>query len=526
MPYRPPNRDDFNHAVWLRRTIRFNNQFDTFIEGVQERAGRARRPDAVRNLGNALNIIIANLYRNHIRDENKFVIIDRSNDGYRAGPYNPLRLNSRCVRAALNYLLGQEPSYLEERGGNYDPVARVGYASRFRATERLVNEVEEIIYQQDKYRAEDARRIIRNTLSDNPQSLIVESFFRDEPLPLIRLRGVKPQRGGPAPLMNFNPTDDTLRMEDNLQSFNRFLSGDHWIDLLIPDSEFKALSRADGDDDGEPDAFGDDEDNRWEFDILARTQLYRVFNNGRFTDGGRFYGGWWQGVPARQRKYLTINWFPTAELDYSNMQIAMLYADEGLELEGDAYAIEDIPQTHRKLVKRTVFKIINADGQIRAPLRAALPQGWEWNAILEAVREKHRPIARYFGTGEGVRLQKRDADIAEEVMLTMKAEGTLVLPIHDSFVVEEGRQGRLREVMVEAYERHLRHRILVDDDETLFSTILPADADELVALGVRDYEEWIDQIEEQPGYANYRQRRSDFITLRGEAWGQNHRWHR
>ncbi|ESZ53296.1 hypothetical protein X731_02085 [Mesorhizobium sp. L2C054A000] len=307
-------------------------------------------------------------------------------------------------------------------------------------------------------------------------------------------------------------------MEANLAAYNGFLLDHHWIDLLVPDHDFHALSRRI---DHEADEFGDEDDRRFDLDILSRNALYRVFNNARFTDGGRFYGGWWQGVPSGLRRHLTINGFPTAELDYSNMQIVMLYADEGLVLEGDAYEIEGIPSTHRKLIKRTVFKIVNADGQIRAARKTELPEGWTWRQLMDAVREKHLPIAKYFGTGEGIRLQKRDADIAETVMLRMKDEGMLVLPIHDSFVVEEGKQGRLREVMIEAYREHLGFEINVDANPTWMEQ-LPARAIEQDQLGVRDLTDWIAEQEQGPEYENYRRRKADFLRVKGDAWGHEH----
>ncbi|WP_457938824.1 hypothetical protein [Mesorhizobium sp. 10J20-29] len=309
-------------------------------------------------------------------------------------------------------------------------------------------------------------------------------------------------------------------MEANLLAYNQFVSQHHWIDILIPDRDFDALSR---NVDDERDEFGDEDDGRWEL-MLGRNQLYRVFNNGRFTDGGRFYGGWWQGVPSRLREHLTINWYPTSELDYSNMQIAMLYSDSGLQLEGDAYEIDGIPPTHRKLIKRTVFKIINAAGQIRAPLRTQLPDGWTWNQLMEAVREKHRPIEHRFGTGIGIQLQKRDADIAESVMLTMMAEGILVLPIHDSFVVEEGRQQRLREVMIQAYNDHLGHGIDIDANVTWLGR-LPQEIHVMEELGVRGPEDVLAEQEMQPEYANYRERRAAFLRERGEHWGHTHHFH-
>ncbi|WP_394886807.1 hypothetical protein ACG873_19390 [Mesorhizobium sp. AaZ16] len=468
-----------------------------------------------------MSVILANLYFSHVRDENRYVAIDRSNDGYPHGIYNPLNLNIRATRDSINYLIDANPSYVEVRGGNFDQERGVGYTTRFRASERLIGELEDSLFREEHVEELATRGIIRNTLNNNPNNLALAELFQNHNLPLVRLRGEAAAQGQGREFIHFEQTDETRRMEGNLRRFNQFIADHHWLDLLIPDQEFQALSRRNED---ERDEFGDIKDHRSDLDLLFRNQLYRVFNNGRFNEGGRFYGGWWQGVPSHLRRYLTINWYPTAELDYSNMQIAMLYADQRLALEGDAYSIEGIPATHRKLIKRTVLKIINAPGQIRAPRRVELPEGWTWRQIIDAVREKHAPIARYFGTGEGIRLQKRDADIAETVMLRLMDENILALPIHDSFIVEDGRQNRLRQVMVESYHQHLGQDIPVDADETWVET-LPADAPLLDELGVRDLEDWLSETEQGPEYANYRQRRRSFLQLKGEAWGHEHHFH-
>ena len=48
-------------------------------------------------------------------------------------------------------------------------------------------------------------------------------------------------------------------------------------------------------------------------------QVYRVFNNSTFSNGGRFYGAWWIGVPKQYRMHIHIDGKPTVELDYSNL---------------------------------------------------------------------------------------------------------------------------------------------------------------------------------------------------------------
>jgi hypothetical protein len=35
---------------------------------------------------------------------------------------------------------------------------------------------------------------------------------------------------------------------------------------------------------------------------FTRASMHRVFNNGTFEQGGRFYGGWWQSIPREYRK--------------------------------------------------------------------------------------------------------------------------------------------------------------------------------------------------------------------------------
>ena len=135
----------------------------------------------------------------------------------------------------------------------------------------------------------------------------------------------------------FTPTEDTQRMAANLRDINQFIADDHWIDILISDEEFERLSK------GrlvveEEDGFGDRDDrNRGGFDLLYDRSLYRVFNNNDFGQGGRFYGGWWQNIKSDYRKFITINWYPIKEVDYSGMQVAMLYAMEGDLLDGDPY---------------------------------------------------------------------------------------------------------------------------------------------------------------------------------------------
>ena len=63
---------------------------------------------------------------------------------------------------------------------------------------------------------------------------------------------------------------------------------------------------------------------------LSRRNIYRVFNNGSFTQGGRFYGPWWQRIGSDIRQHILIYDQPTVELDFKAQHPHLLYAIEGI----------------------------------------------------------------------------------------------------------------------------------------------------------------------------------------------------
>lgn len=53
------------------------------------------------------------------------------------------------------------------------------------------------------------------------------------------------------------------------------------------------------------------------------------------------------------------------------------------------------------------------------------------------IEEKHASIADAFGTGAGLRLQRKDSDLALAIITGLRERGVLALPVHDSFLVSE-----------------------------------------------------------------------------------------
>lgn len=535
MPYTKPTLTNIQHFKWLRRDFALTHDFGRILVPIAQAIQRKDRGDKKLLIGthqsimSALRVILGNLYRFHQIDPDLMCAIPRRNGSYPKSAFNPIGLSDRTMQRVLDYLEKSDPPFVEKHGGNRIHADRArDFASRYRPAPRLIEEIEVFIETHEATSQQDGQRnrgVSRGTTEntfgvappEDPTSPKWQAYFDRAPMPLIRMKDEEKK------LSELPKNGETTGMAKRLAKYNEFLS-DHWIDLLIPDTDFRALSNG-----GCPDAleneadFGDkDEKNGNGFDILYDNRLYRVFNNGRVDHGGRFYGGWWQQIKSEFRHYITINWYTTAEVDFSNMQAAMLYAMEGLDLPEDAYSLVGVPAEYRKLLKRTFFKLINATGQVRAPRKEELPEGWSWKEIQDALARKHEPISKHFKTGIGIELQRQDSDIAEAIMMRMMAKGRLVLPVHDSFIIKDADFGdELKEVMREEYRRATGHDIGAKVEET-WAQKKPKIEPEIPGYHVRGAEDDIGDLEGRPEYASYKHRKFDFLKRKPEGWGHEH----
>lgn len=177
--------------------------------------------------------------------------------------------------------------------------------------------------------------------------------------------------------------------------------------------------------------------------------LWRVFNRSRFSLGGRFYGPWWQTARKADRQHIALQGEPTVEHDYEQLHPRLIYALAGKRLDGDAYTLNG---WDRSLTKRAFNILLNAEtyeASQRALANHIGGKGALGNAarLIETVKARHTPIAQYFHTGVGLKLQRKDSDVAEQVMLDLLDDGIVALPIHDSFVVQARYADHLRTVM-------------------------------------------------------------------------------
>ena len=250
---------------------------------------------------------------------------------------------------------------------------------------------------------------------------------------------------------------------ENLREINALLI-QHCISIDLKNDNFMALQQELSNRTEDADSFRSLQ--------LHRVQLVRIFARGSLSKGGRFYRGWWQSIPATHRPHLRIDGKKVVEVDYSGISIRICNALLGkpLNVDSDPYDIglaDWIPKEdpRRKTLKKVINAMINdEDGIYRISKTDTETLGVDENEIRRLFKATHPELYRELGNGIGLKSQFVDSQIAEQVMLRMLKEGTVCLPIHDSFIVRIGEQHRLCTVMKEEFRKQTSADTTVDVD--------------------------------------------------------------
>lgn len=273
-----------------------------------------------------------------------------------------------------------------------------GWQSAFEATPELVDAVGYIMQGQTRLKLEQPRHL---------------TILRDA-------------EGKP---MDFKPTREIDRRDRRTAGFNEAIS---WAEIVTMDGMNLACPMA------------------------------RIYNQS-MDRGGRYYGMGtsWQNIKSEARKALTIDGEPVVELDFKTLHPAILYAEAGVPMPADCYAIGNWP---RDLVKVAMLTLINAPTISKARFSIAhsdrmaqLAEPGSQEAmqrasdLIDAIKRKHAPISGAFHSDAGARLMRIDSDIAEAVMCNLIArKGIVTLPVHDSFLVPASKRDELEEAMAQA----------------------------------------------------------------------------
>ncbi|SHG64166.1 hypothetical protein [Bradyrhizobium erythrophlei] len=473
-------------------------------------AVRPVKPTTREKIRKTIDCLLANLVKAAVASPECFLAIPQSSGAFTQSRYNNHGIGYDNTKRVVDYLKGCSPQLVSYNIG-FNDRSRSGartYVTRIRALPALLGRQTSPSQSGNDQNGQSLAELILNIplpiTSRKPLTGMSVVHTLSE---TIRLKDTQKK------LVSYQGDETTEGMRARLKRWNDY-AGHQCIDLFLTDDQLLHMyDQPSEEEEAEDEPFREEED-RPRFVDLTRNRLYRVFNNGSFDQGGRFYGGWWQRVPSKYRRSIVINWTPTRELDYSGLHAAMLYALGGLHLEQYPYSLDGVNPDYKKLIKSTFFKLINAqEGQaIRAPRPGRLPPRLTWPQLQEAIKDKHHRIAQHFNSGVGLKLQKKDSEIAEDVMFRMGEQDCPALPIHDSFITYWAAYNNLKRAMMETYHRHMNSEISVTIDDSFFDTILgqdnPTDPNDT------DVEQahWEDVAQNAPGYEGYRARKADFLA--------------
>ncbi len=192
----------------------------------------------------------------------------------------------------------------------------------------------------------------------------------------------------------------------------------------------------------------------------SNVYLRRIFSRGSMLLGGRFYGGWWQSVPGKFRGHITIDGQKTSEVDFSTMSLRILYAKENIQIPDnkDLYDIglrgsKSYLSESRDLIKIYINAILNDDtGNFRLDNKQLNILKLTHNQLKEKVYNTHKDISKYFSTGIGLKTMFIDSQIAERILLHFLEKEIVVLPIHDSFIINSEYVNELKKTMISQFK--------------------------------------------------------------------------
>jgi hypothetical protein len=377
------------------------------VERMEHR--RARSPSEGSRFRQCLRAICLDLFHAYDFDPSEEIGVHRGHSALTRNPRYPAFVTARTFLNALDGL--ERAGYLKVLSLGTEASNRT---SRVRATERLIKKV-------------DVSKGVRADIGGTDDSIRVL---------------ISQGKGKPKQRVSFVETDQTSIWRQNLAYINKS------IESFFVDLDFRNFR----DEYGRDSLFTEKEerDTRLKTDFES-IRLYRVFNSADFSTGGRFYGGWWINLKSEFRKFITISGKDTCEHDFSHIHPMLLYAEIGRELprEYDPYSVPHGLQL-RGAVKKAFNIMLNGK---RKPIQSMVPEfepnsaGMSWARFLDGILEAHRDIESQFFSGAGGRLQRRDSDIAEAILIEFAKGGYPCLPVHDSFITYKSLDDEVPEIM-------------------------------------------------------------------------------
>lgn len=351
--------------------------------------------------------------------------------------YNVLNLTQNKILKIMELLI--EKLYVEFHPGGY--FGGVKYRSKIRAEDKLVN-------------------LAR---SHFPEGVHISGRFDGKETIILKSSNTKGVKGRTikGKIIDYKETQDTTRKRNRVQKYNELINE---TDICMDPEKFIPREHK------RPD--------------LEKNQAVRIFNNGSFKEGGRFYDVWWQGLPELERQNILIKSEPVVEIDFKNQSLVLLYAKEGIHYGDKGIDGYKLPNYRNSKVVRAIVKLMfsmsvncKTDWGVNAALCKHLsnkhkkyakmmandedfPESIldDFNPLIDDLKNFHQPIAHYLSDAKkwGTHIQYWDSCIADEILRLMTKKKIPVLSVHDSFICAISHEEDLIRAIGDAYTRLLK----------------------------------------------------------------------
>lgn len=459
--YRNSRKVDYNR--WSD-AAEVNRLVDDLIAGMKAELG-IKKYDGYRF---NMKTLLMELYHSHLTDREQFLAFHRATDHY----HFKVKLSDKGKKVAVKkitvsryiknphithtYFVGcidfittkgyietsDGGSFRDGEGGSY------GYLSRMRATETLA-----ALWGEYGFTAEMIKRF------QPEETIILKGPVQRIP---YLYKGKKRIRKYKPDIPDYKDTLDVQDKRKAIEAYNLLLDRTH-IDI-----DAECITNADREELLDRLLHARD---KFRYSInLGSKQVYRVFNNGSFKDGGRFYGAFWVGCPSILRKYITINGESTVELDYSGIHINILYAFKKInfaELNSDAYELveNDPDRKLNKLILLTAYNADSPEATAKAVFNSArldgtlhryqLKKHTQIYDKLELLKQKHAPIAEYIANKYGSKLQYHDSCVLERLIKHFTKLKIPILTVHDSIICQAKHKDFVKDKMLQLYTAYI-----------------------------------------------------------------------
>ena len=387
----------------------------------------------------------------------------RDKNRYKASSHNAYGVTYDILILGVVYWLEIDGFIYTDKRGGYDKELFEGEQTRIKPYSKFI-----------EWFKEDLQTL--------PQKII--AFEDTNPIIYQQVTKKKNSKGKLVKVKKVIPYEDTpktIEMRKNINIINDCLKR-HWSDLELTDVKWEELQTS----------LLSDKKYDYSPILLHKQTIKRIFNDKDFTQGGRFYGGWWQTIPSPYRALITIDGSRTNEFDFGRLHPTMMYAEAKVTCEGDAYDI-GLDKKHRDTIKELFNSMVQMQEFTDHPPRIKFSQtGKTWKQLRDMIIKKHEPIKHMFFCGMGNYLQYRDSMIAEKVMLHFAKNDVPVLPVHDSFIIQAGLFLDLLEVMEKEFMKQIGVPIDIRNEKKSVR-IRTRDNEDLVSFvlnGMEEFSDW------------------------------------